>query len=56
MARINGRSVLSLLRELGEYLVDIHGQSEHLSLLNVRQHLALLDRYASGSRCWPPTR
>jgi len=26
--------------------VDIHGQSEHLSLLNVRAHLGLLDRYA----------
>ena len=47
-ARINGRSAsISLLRELGSHLVDIHGQSEHLSLLNVRQHLSLLDRYAS---------
>ncbi|KAF0109129.1 MAG: DNA repair protein RecN (Recombination protein N) [Anaerolineaceae bacterium] len=45
--RINGRTVsLSLLKELGELLVDIHGQSEHLSLLNVRAHLGLLDRYA----------
>lgn len=48
-ARVNGRSVsVGLLRELGEYLVDIHGQSEHLSLLNVRQHLRLLDRYAAA--------
>jgi DNA repair protein RecN (Recombination protein N) len=47
VARVNGRTVnLALLRELGSYLVDIHGQSEHLSLLNVRQHLGLLDRYA----------
>lgn len=47
-ARINGRSAgLSLVRELGAYLVDIHGQSEHLSLLNVRQHIHLLDRYAA---------
>jgi len=46
-ARVNGRAVsLALLRELGAYLVDIHGQSEHLSLLNVRQHIRLLDRYA----------
>jgi DNA repair protein RecN (Recombination protein N) len=46
--RINGRTVsLSLLKEVGELLVDIHGQSEHLSLLNVRAHLGLLDRYAS---------
>ncbi len=47
VARVNGRSVKpSLLRELGAFLVDIHGQSEHLSLLNVRQHLGLLDRFA----------
>ena len=47
VARINGRTVsLSLLKELGEILVDIHGQSEHLSLLNVHAHLELLDRYA----------
>jgi DNA repair protein RecN (Recombination protein N) len=47
VARLNGRTVgLSLLKELGEILVDIHGQSEHLSLLNVRAHLGLLDRYA----------
>ncbi len=47
VARINGRTVnLSLLKELGEVLVDIHGQSEHLSLLNVRAHLGLIDRYA----------
>jgi len=51
VARINGRSAsLSLLRELGAYLVDIHGQSEHLSLLNVRQHLGLLDRYAGNEQ------
>lgn len=47
VARVNGRTVnASLLRELGEYLVDIHGQSEHLSLLNPRKHLPILDRYA----------
>ena len=47
IARINGRTVsVSLMREIGSYLVDIHGQSEHLSLLTVRQHLRLLDRYA----------
>ena len=47
VARINGRAIsLSLLKELGEGLVDIHGQSEHLSLLNVHAHLGLLDRYA----------
>jgi len=47
-ARINGRiATVSLLRQLGEYLVDLHGQSEHLSLLRTREHLGLLDRYAN---------
>jgi DNA repair protein RecN (Recombination protein N) len=46
-ARINGRTVnVALLREIGAYLVDIHGQTEHLSLLDVRAHLGLLDRFA----------
>ncbi len=46
-ARVNGRLVnVGLLRELGAFLVDIHGQSEHLSLLDVRHHLELLDRFA----------
>ncbi len=47
VARVNGRTVgVSLLRELGGILVDIHGQAEHLSLLDSRAHLGLLDRYA----------
>ena len=47
VARVNGRNVnVSLLKELGALLVDIHGQSEHLSLLDPRAHLGLLDRYA----------
>jgi DNA repair protein RecN (Recombination protein N) len=46
-ARVNGRSVNSaLLKEIGQYLVDVHGQSEHLSLLRVSQHLGLLDYFA----------
>jgi len=47
VARVNGRTVnVSLLKELGALLVDIHGQSEHLSLLDTNAHLNLLDRYA----------
>lgn len=46
--RVNGRTTnISTLRELGEYLVDIHGQSEHLSLLSIRKHLDLLDRFGN---------
>ncbi len=51
VARINGRNVsASLLKEIGELLVDLHGQSEHLSLLRVREHLNLLDRYAGDEK------
>jgi len=48
VCRVNGRAVtLTLLREVAEGLVDIHGQSEHLSLLRVREHVNLLDRYGN---------
>ncbi len=47
IARVNGRAVSQhALRALGELLVDVHGQSEHLSLLRVKEHVNLLDRYA----------
>lgn len=45
-ARVNGRAVpVSVLATLGDLLVDIHGQSEHLSLFKVSGHVDLLDRY-----------
>jgi DNA repair protein RecN (Recombination protein N) len=47
-ARINGVTVaIDILQEIGAYLVDVHGQSEHLSLLKPAAHLDLLDRYAN---------
>ena len=47
ICRVNGSVVpLKVLSGIGEHLVDIHGQSQHLSLLNVREHLQILDRYA----------
>jgi DNA repair protein RecN (Recombination protein N) len=47
LCRVNGRAVpLKVLQAIAEPLVDIHGQTEHLSLLRVRNHLDLLDRYA----------
>jgi DNA repair protein RecN (Recombination protein N) len=46
ISRINGQLVnLSMLREVGESLVNIHGQHEHQSLLKVDQHLKWLDLY-----------
>jgi len=51
VARINGRTVgVSLLKEIGSLVVDIHGQAEHLSLLDSRSHLGLLDRFAEVAR------
>ena len=45
--RVNGVTVnLTILEEVAQPLVDIHGQSEHLSLMRVRQHQRFLDRYA----------
>ncbi|MGH8371365.1 MAG: DNA repair protein RecN [Gammaproteobacteria bacterium] len=44
--QINGRSVpMQLLKELGEQLVDIHGQHEHQSLLRRDTQMQLLDAY-----------
>ena len=49
VARVNGRpATVALVRELGELLIDLHGQSEHLSLLRVLSHRGLLDRYAGA--------
>lgn len=50
IARVNGRSVnLSIQSEIGAALVDVHGQSEHLSLLKVKSHRQLLDRFAGNA-------
>jgi DNA repair protein RecN (Recombination protein N) len=44
--RLNGHLVnLAFMKEIGQLLVDVHGQSEHLSLLRTREHLFLLDRF-----------
>ncbi len=48
VCRVNGHTAaITILKEVGEALVDIHGQSEHLSLLKPASHLDLLDRYAN---------
>ncbi|MBI5928136.1 MAG: DNA repair protein RecN [Chloroflexi bacterium] len=47
VARVNGSVCkVTTYREIGDLLLDIHGQNEHLSLLNPRQHIYLLDRFA----------
>ncbi|MFQ6013880.1 MAG: DNA repair protein RecN [Anaerolineae bacterium] len=46
VCRVNGRAVtLRLLEQIGQVLVDIHGQTEHLSLRRVKEHMDYLDRY-----------
>ena len=45
--RINRQAVpRSLLQDIGAILVDIHGQSGHLSLLDSNNHMDFLDGYA----------
>ena len=45
--RVNRQAVpRALLREIGTFLVDIHGQSSHLSLLERDRHLDFLDGFA----------
>ena len=47
VARINGRALsIQIVQQVASWLVDIHGQSEHLSLLRTEQHVNFLDRYA----------
>ncbi len=47
ICRVNGRTVtLTLFSQIGDHLVDIHGQGEHLSLLRPASHLPLLDSFA----------
>ena len=46
-ARINGRAVTqSILREAGELLINIDGQSDNQKLMQASAHRALLDDYA----------
>lgn len=48
-SRVNGQLVtISMLREIGECLVNIHGQHEHQSLLKTEHHLEWLDSFAGN--------
>ncbi len=45
--RINGESVtLSVLRQVADIMIDIHGQNEQQSLLHMAKHMEIVDRYA----------
>lgn len=44
--RINGETVtVSLIKQVADILIDIHGQNEQQSLLHKAKHLEILDRY-----------
>lgn len=46
ICRVNGMLVnTSTLKELGETIVDIHGQNEHQELMQPDKHLRLLDEF-----------
>ncbi|MGX7109387.1 DNA repair protein RecN [Facklamia miroungae] len=48
--KVNQRPVnVTMLKQIGRYLVDIHGQNEHQALLDSSRHLELLDLYATES-------
>lgn len=48
-AYINGQLVsVSMLREIGALLIDIHGQHEHQTLLKRSKQLALLDEFSDN--------
>lgn len=47
ICRVNGETVTqSVLREIAGVLIDIHGQHEQQSLLQIQKHMEILDRYA----------
>ncbi|MBO5178291.1 MAG: DNA repair protein RecN [Lachnospiraceae bacterium] len=47
VCKINGETVTTaILKEVAGYLIDIHGQQEHHSLLQKSSHLKFLDRFA----------
>lgn len=41
---------LTLLKRLGEHLVDLHGPHDHQSLLSTERQLAMLDAYAGAEK------
>lgn len=48
VCRINGKLVtISVLREVGSTLIDIHGQHEHQELMDETRHINLLDQFGA---------
>ncbi|SHI01500.1 DNA repair protein RecN [Sporanaerobacter acetigenes] len=50
ISRINGRTVtLGMLNNVTKYLIDIHGQHEHQSLLNSENHIHIIDSFGDDN-------
>jgi len=46
VCRVNGSLVtIRLLKDIGSYLIDIHGQNEHQELMQSENHITLLDHF-----------
>lgn len=50
VCRVNGAVVtISLLKQIGAFLVDIHGQNEHQSLMDSSNHLSMIDLFGNNN-------
>ena len=46
VCRVNGSIVtIAILKNIGSYLIDIHGQNEHQELMQSENHIYLLDHF-----------
>lgn len=49
IARVNSRAVaISVLKEIGQYLVNVHGQHDNQILLNPEKHLDIIDSFGEN--------
>ena len=49
LCKINGRMVtVNELKEFMKNIIDIHGQNDNQSILDINSHLELLDNYSSN--------
>lgn len=52
VSRINGQMVnLSVLKAVGQHLVDIHGQHDQEELMRPQLHIAMLDEFGTADFC-----
>lgn len=50
ISRINGKTVtVSLLKQIMKYIIDIHGQHQHQSLLDEQNHIQILDSFCGSN-------